>query len=115
MKKRMIPGIVLSALAVYMAFETVLLYNLITRPDGTFITDADVAFGRITGPDGAFLTDAGSGIGLYLLGGLLEINDHLPYRDAPPYLFALCAVTVLLALAAVLCFWRARRGKAHGD
>ena len=97
MKKRMIPGIVLSVLAVYLAFASASLY------------------GRITGPDGAFLTDAGSGIGLYLLGGLLEINDHLPYRDAPPYLFALCAVTVLLALAAVLCFWRARRGKAHGD
>ena len=93
MKKRMIPGIVLSALAVYMAFETVLLYNLITRPDGTFITDADVAFG------------------LYLFGGLLELNPSLTYPNAPPYLFALCAVTVLLALAAVLCFWRARRGK----
>ena len=97
MKKRMIPGILLSALAVYMAFETVLLYNLITRPDGTFITDADVAFG------------------LYLFGGLLEINDHLPYRDAPLYFFVLCAVTALLALAAVFCFWRARRDAARGD
>ena len=97
MKKRMIPGIVLSALAVYMAFETVLLYNLITRPDGTFITDADVAFG------------------LYLFGGLLEINDHLPYRDAPLYFFVLCAVTVLPALAAVFCFWRARRDAVRGD
>ena len=97
MKKRMTPGIVLSVLAVYLAFETFLMYS------------------RITGPDGAFLTDADSGIGLYLFGGLLEINDHLPYRDAPPYLFALCAVTALLTLAAVLCFWRARRGKAHGD
>lgn len=97
MKKRMVPGILLSALAVYMVFETVRLYSLITRPDGTFITDADVAFG------------------LYLFGGLLEINDHLSYRDAPPYLFALCAVTALLTLAAVLCFRWARRGKAHGD
>ena len=97
MKKHMALGILLSALAVYMVFETVRLYSLITRPDGTFITDADVAFG------------------LYLFGGLLEINDHLSYRDAPPYLFALCAVTALLALAALLCFWRARRGKAHGD
>ena len=87
----MIPGILLSALAVYMAFETVLLYNLITRPDGTFITDADVAFG------------------LYLFGGLLELNPSLPY------LFAVCAVTALLALAAVLCFRWARRGKACGD
>ena len=93
MKKRMAPGIVLSLLTVYLAFESASLYS------------------RITGPDGAFLTDADSGIGLYLFGGLLEINDHLPYRDAPPYLFALC----LLTLAAVLCFWRARRGKAHGD
>ena len=97
MKKRMIPGILLSALAVYMVFETVRLYSLITRPDGTFITDADVAFG------------------LYLFGGLLELNPSLTYPNAPPYLFALCAVAVLLALAAVLCFWRARRGKAHGD
>ena len=97
MKKRMIPGFLLSILAVYMAFETVRLYSLITRPDGTFITDADVAFG------------------LYLFGGLLELNDSLTSPNAPPYLFALCAVTVLLALAAVLCFRWARRGKAHGD
>ena len=96
MKKRMIPGIVLSLLTVYMAFETVCLYS------------------RITGPDGAFLTGDG-GIGLYLFGGLLEINDHLPYRDAPLYFFVLCAVTALLALAAVFCFWRARRDAARGD
>ena len=96
MKKRMIPGIVLSVLAVYLAFETFLMYRC------------------ITGPDGAFLTGDG-GIGLYLFGGLLEINDHLPYRDAPLYFFALCAVTALLALAAVFCFWWARRGKARGD
>ncbi len=73
------------------------LYSLITRPDGTFITDADVAFG------------------LYLFGGLLELNPSLTYPNAPPYLFALCAVTALLALAAVLCFRWARRGKACGD
>ena len=97
MKKLMAPGIVLSVLAVYLAFETVLLYNLITRPDGTFITDADVAFG------------------LYLFGGLLELNPSLTYPNAPPYLIALCAVTALLALAAVLCFRWARRGKARGD
>ena len=97
MKKRMALGILLSALAVYMVFETVRLYSLITRPDGTFITDADVAFG------------------LYLFGGLLELNPSLTYPNAPPYLFALCAVTALLALAAVLCFRWARRGKACGD
>ena len=97
MKKRMVPGILLSALAVYMVFETVRLYSLITRPDGTFITDADVAFG------------------LYLFGGLLELNPSLTYPNAPPHLFALCAVTALLALAAVLCFRWARRGKARGD
>ena len=97
MKKHMALGILLSALAVYMVFETVRLYSLITRPDGTFITDADVAFG------------------LYLFGGLLELNPSLTYPNATPYLFALCAVTALLALAALLCFWRARRGKAHGD
>ena len=97
MKKHMPPGIVLSVLAVYLAFESAYLYS------------------RITGPGGAFLTDADSGIGLYLFGGLLEINDHLPYRDAPLYFFALCAVTVLLALAAMLCFWRARRDAARGD
>lgn len=96
MKKRMTPGIVLSVLAVYLAFETFLMYS------------------RITGPDGAFLTGDG-GIGLYLFGGLLEINDHLPYRDAPLYFFVLCAVTALLALAAVFCFWRARRDAARGD
>ena len=96
MKKHMTPGIVLSALSVYLAFETFLMYRC------------------ITGPDGAFLTGDG-GIGLYLFGGLLELNPSLTYPNAPPYLFALCAVTVLLALAAVLCFWRARRGKAHGD
>ena len=93
MKKRMVPGIVLSALAVYMAFETARLYSLMTRPDGTLITDADVAFG------------------LYLFGGLLELNDSLTYPNAPPYLFALGAVTVLLALAAALCFRWARRRK----
>ena len=97
MKKRMIPGIALSVLAAYLALASVSLYS------------------RITGPDGTFLTDADSGIGLYLFGGLLEINDHLSYRDAPPYFFALCAVTVLLVLAAVLCFRWARRGKTHGD
>ena len=96
MKKHMAPGIVLSLLAVYLAFESASLYS------------------RITGPDGAFLTGDG-GIGLYLFGGLLEINDHLPYRDAPLYFFVLCAVTALLALAAVLCFRWARRGKARGD
>ena len=97
MKKRMIPGILLSILAVYMAFETVRLYSLITRPDGTFITDAEV------------------GLGLYPFGGLLELIESLTYPNARPYLSALCAVTVLLALAAVLCFRWARRGKAHGD
>lgn len=96
MKKHMTPGIVLSALSVYLAFETFLMYRC------------------ITGPDGAFLTGDG-GIGLYLFGGLLEINDHLPYRDAPLYFFVLCAVTALLALAAALCFWRARRDAARGD
>ena len=96
MKKRMAPGIVLSLLTVYLAFESASLYS------------------RITGPDGAFLTGDG-GIGLYLFADLLEINDHLPYRDAPLYFFALCAVTALLALAAVFCFWWARRGKARGD
>ena len=96
MKKRMTPGIVLSVLAVYLAFESASLYS------------------RITGPDGAFLTGDG-GIGLYLFADLLEINDHLPYRDAPLYFFVLCAVTALLALAAVFCFWWARRGKARGD
>ena len=53
--------------------------------------------------------------GLYLFGGLLELNPSLTYPNAPPYLFALCAVTALLALAAVLCFRWARRGKARGD
>ena len=96
MKKLMAPGIVLSVLAVYLAFETFLMYS------------------RITGPDGAFLTGDG-GIGLYLFADLLEINDHLPYRDAPLYFFVLCAVTALLALAAVFCFWRARRDAARGD
>ena len=93
MKKRMIPGIVLSGLTVYMAFETVCLYSLMTRPDGTLITDADVAFG------------------LYLFGGLLELHESLTYPNAPPDLFALGAVTVLLALAAALCFRWARRRK----
>ena len=96
MKKHMTPGIVLSALSVYLAFETFLMYRC------------------ITGPDGAFLTGDG-GIGLYLFGGLLEINVHLPYRDAPLYFFVLCAVTALLALAAALCSWRARRDAARGD
>ena len=96
MKKLMAPGIVLSVLAVYLAFESASLYS------------------RITGPDGAFLTDADSGIGLYLFADLLEINDHLPHRDAPLYFFALCAVTVLPALAAVFCFWRARRDAVRG-
>ena len=96
MKKLMAPGIVLSVLAVYLAFESASLYS------------------RITGPDGAFLTGDG-GIGLYLFADLLEINDHLPHRDAPLYFFALCAVTALLALAAVFCFWRARRDAARGD
>ena len=93
MKKRMIPGIGWSLLAGYMAFETIRLYSLMTRPDGTLIPDADVAFG------------------LYLFGGLLELNDSLTYPNAPPYLFALGAVTVLLALAAALCFRWARRRK----
>ena len=97
MKKRMVPGILLSVLAVYMVFETVRLYSLITRPGGGFIPDADVSFS------------------LSLFGGLLELHPNLTYPNAPPYLFALCAVTALLALAALLCFWRARRGKAHGD
>ena len=96
MKKRMIPGIVLSGLTVYMAFETVCLYSLMTRPDGTLITDADVAFG------------------LYLFGGLLELRESLTDPNAPPYLFALGAVTVLLALAAALCFRWARRRKPDG-
>ena len=96
MKKHMAPGIVLSVLSVYLAFETFLMYRC------------------IIGPNGAFLTGDG-GIGLYLFGGLLELNPSLTYPNAPPYLFALCAVTALLALAAVLCFRWARRGKARGD
>ena len=64
MKKRMIPGIVLSGLTVYMAFETVRLYSLMTRPAGTLITDADVGFG------------------LYLFGGLLALSAVLCFRRA---------------------------------
>ena len=96
MKKRMIPGIVLSGLTVYMAFETACLYSLMIRPDGTLITDADVGFG------------------LSLFGGLLELRESLTDPNAPPYLFALGAVTVLLALAAALCFRWARRRKPDG-
>ena len=93
MKKRMIPGILLSGLTAYPAFETILLYSRITRPDGTFITDDDVAFGRS------------------LFGGLLELNPNLTDPNAPPCLFALGTGMVLLALAAVLCFRWARRRK----
>ena len=90
----MIPGIVLSGLTVYMAFETVRLYSLMTRPNGALITDV--------------------GFGLYLFGGLLELRESLTDPNAPLHLFALGAVTALLALAAALCFRRARRRKPDG-
>ena len=93
MKKRLIPGILLSVLTAYLAFETVRLYSLITRPGGGFIPDADVSFS------------------LSLFGGLLELHPNLTYPNAPPYLFALGAGTVLLALAAALCFRWAETGR----
>ena len=66
MKKHMAPGILLSALAVYLAFESASLYS------------------RITGPDGAFLTDADSGIGLYLCRRILRaLNHDIEINSAP--------------------------------
>lgn len=90
MKRRMIPGILLAFSALMLALDTCCLY------------------GRITAPDGSFLTGTASGIGLYLFGGLLEIQDHLPYLFAPWYFFGLCAVTVTAALTSIFCFWQAR-------
>ena len=91
MKWRMVPGILFAFSALMLALDTCCLY------------------GRITAPDGTFLTGTAGGIGRYLFGGLLEVQEHLPYQYAPLYFFGLCAVTAAAALAAVFCFWRARQ------
>lgn len=91
MKWRMVPGILFAFAALMLALDTCCLYA------------------RITAPDGTFLTGTAGGIGLYLFGGLVEVQEHLPYQYAPLYFFGLCAVTATAALAAVFCFWRARQ------
>lgn len=72
MKWRMVPGILFAFAALMLALDTCCLY------------------GRITAPDGTFLTGTAGGIGLYLFGGLLEVQEHLPYQYAPLY-FSDCA------------------------
>ena len=89
----MIPGMLLAFAALMLALDTCSLY------------------GRITAPDGSFLTGSAGGIGLYLFGGLLEIQDHLPYLFAPWYFFGLCTVTATTALTSIFWFWQARRHK----
>ena len=99
MKKRMIPGIVLSVLAVYLAFETFLMYSRITRPRRRLSHRRRQSASACTSSAVCWRLN----------------RPASPIRDAPLYFFVLCAVTALLALAAVLCFWRARRDAARGD
>ena len=99
-----------------MRIKTVLLYRIQPVSLQKLLRCLSLDIQRLPNARNSFFgNDADVAFGLYLFGGLLELNPSLTYPNAPPYLFALCAVTALLALAAVLCFRWARRGKARGD
>lgn len=53
-----------------------------------------------------------SGIGLYLFGGLLEINENIPFCDTPKYFTGLCVVTAASFAIAAAAFFAAKR-KSH--
>ena len=47
---------------------------------------------------------SGSGIGVYILGGLLEVSDSVPYCDTPEVFFAVC-LTAAASLAITLLIY----------
>ena len=86
--KKYIPAILLALLAFFLLVDCLALYP---RVDWS--------------PD----TSTTSGIGLYLFGGLLEVNEHLPHRETPGVFKRLCGITAILVGLAAYCFVWARR------
>ena len=75
---------------------------------GGLTLDALEFCARLAAPDG-------EGTALYLLGGLVEINDRIPYAAAGPYLAGLCTAAVLLAAAAVGLAGRAAKSPQNQE
>ena len=50
----------------------------------------------------------GAGTALYLFGGLIEINDRIPYNAAPNYSWGLCAAAAICFLLTAVSFILAR-------
>ena len=88
MKRKYIPALLLFLLALVLLPDCLALYS---RVDWS--------------PDAS----STSGIGFYLLGGLLEVREHLPYCDTPQYFIGLYVFIVLLLGLALLRFLSARR------
>ena len=91
-------GFIFLALAAVLALDTNILYSDISLPGGGFKTGSD------------------RGTGLYLLFGIVEMSDRLPYDEAPSAFYLLCGVIALLAVIS-LCFfgyaWYSKRKKAR--
>ena len=88
MKKKYIPALLLFLLAIALLPDC---FSLYPRVDWS--------------PDAS----STSGIGFYLLGGLLKVREHLPYCDTPRYFIGLCIFIGLLLVLALLSFLSARR------
>ena len=50
-----------------------------------------------------------SGIGVYLLGGLLEVNDMVPYCDTPMYFAGICVIALVGIVITTILFLTAKR------
>lgn len=86
--KKYVPAMILLMISVLLLFDSMALYPRV---------------------DWSPNASASSGIGLYLFGGLLEVNDSIPNCDTPEYFMGLCAVTAAGFGLAVAAFVAGRR------
>ena len=86
--KKYVPAMILLMISVLLLFDCMVLYPRV---------------------DWSSNASASSGIGLYLFGGLLEVNDSIPYCDTPDFFKGLCAATVSCFGLAVAAFVAGRR------
>ena len=91
--KKYIPAVLLLLLSIILLFDCIALYP---RVDWS--------------PDASDR----SGIGLYLFGGLLEINENITYCDTPEYFIGLCVVTAASFAIAAAAFFAGKRKTNNG-
>lgn len=48
----------------------------------------------------------GTGIGIYVLGGIVEINDKVPYKNVPVYIAVLAGIVLSVILLDVYIVYR---------